>query len=116
MEQLEMAKRYVNLYQFLLKVRWFDGYGWENYMHLTKIVDTMKPEEFITGIDWIPVSKELPKEDGEYEVTYINLYNEKRVVVAGYNTKRGFTVGPVTAWKPVSKPYEGDAENEKEYD
>lgn len=71
--------------------------------------------------EWIPVSKKLPEEDGDYYVTLANGV----ITTLGYSTTqrttypKGFyyvsdgfswrqTVNPVVAWMPLPDPWEGD--------
>lgn len=59
-------------------------------------------------MNWIPVSKALPKESGEYLVTMPYGF----VIILNYSTKhKAFNTDfenniPVIAWMPLPEPYE----------
>lgn len=81
------------------------------YEGIIKIIESLPSAE-----KWIPVSEELPKEKGEYLVSYHpchwNTVSEK--VVVGMDTFRGKTTWAkkkyqkVIAWMPLPEPWRGE--------
>lgn len=53
---------------------------------------------------WIPISRELPKEDGRYICTYE--YQFGKCVDFGKFEKGEWFVGGVIAWMPLPEPYD----------
>ena len=71
--------------------------------------------------EWIPVSERLPKEKGEYLVTYHPCYWDtvETTVKVGLDTFRGKTTWAkkkyqrVIAWMPVPEPYKEEQQHER---
>lgn len=69
--------------------------------------------------DWIPVERDLPKEKGEYLVTYHPCYwdNVEEITKVGIDSFRGKTTWAkkkyqkVIAWKPLPETYKQQAES-----
>ena len=94
---------------------------WVDYSGIAEAFDMAI--EALKAQEWIPCSKDLPKENGEYLVTLENGIVKK----LGYSTTqrttypKGFyyvkdgiswrqTQNPVVAWMPLPEPYKAESE------
>ena len=83
---------------------------------LLMAIEALKGKDIDVPTKWIPVTEELPKEKGEYLVTYHpccwdNVGKEKRVGMDTFKGKTSWAKNKyqrVTAWMKKPDPWEGE--------